>query len=67
MVWTWRYEAADGSAVALAGGDEEFSSQGDAETWIGEEWQRLLAEGIDRVVLLDDDTVIYPMSLHEAE
>ncbi|WP_345696693.1 hypothetical protein [Kitasatospora terrestris] len=67
MVWTWRYETADGAVVTPAGGAEEFSSQGDAESWIGEEWKRLLDEGIDRVVLLEDEREIYPMSLHEAE
>jgi hypothetical protein len=65
MVWTWRYEAADGSVIAQEGGAEEFSSQGDAETWIGEEYKRLLEEGVDKVVLLDDEQVIYPMSLQE--
>ncbi|WP_329584051.1 hypothetical protein OG500_27520 [Kitasatospora sp. NBC_01250] len=66
MVWTWRYEAADGAVVTPAGEDEEFSSQGDAESWIGEEWKRLLADGVERVVLLEDDQEIYPMSLREA-
>jgi hypothetical protein len=65
MVWTWRYEAADGTVITPAGGVEEFSNQGDAESWIGEEYKRLLEEGVDRVVLLDDEQVIYPMSLQE--
>ncbi|WP_035850094.1 hypothetical protein [Kitasatospora azatica] len=66
MVWTWRYEAADGTVITPEGGVEEFSSQGDAESWIGEEWKRLLEEGVDKVVLLEDEQVIYPMSLHES-
>ncbi|MFF7631868.1 hypothetical protein ACFZB9_01755 [Kitasatospora sp. NPDC008050] len=66
MVWTWRYEATDGAVITPAGGVEEFSSQGDAESWIGEEWKRLLADGVERVVLLEDDQEIYPMSLNEA-
>ncbi|MFJ7248644.1 hypothetical protein ACIQWA_29015 [Kitasatospora sp. NPDC098652] len=65
MVWTWRYEKADGSAVASALGQEEFAGQGDAETWIGESWKQLAEEGVDNAVLLDDDRVIYSMSLHE--
>ncbi|MFJ3215962.1 hypothetical protein ACIPLC_08600 [Kitasatospora sp. NPDC086801] len=66
MVWTWRYEKADGTAVVPEGGPEEFAGQGDAETWIGESWKQLVGDGIDTAVLLDDDRVIYSMSLHEA-
>ncbi|MFJ9605598.1 hypothetical protein ACIRS1_04495 [Kitasatospora sp. NPDC101176] len=66
MVWTWRYEKADGTMVAPDGGQEEFAGQGDAETWIGESWKQLAEGGVDTAVLLDDDRVIYSMSLHEA-
>lgn len=66
MAWTWRYEKTDGTPIEPPGGTEEFASQGDAESWIGETWKQLLEDGVDRVVLLDDGTVIYPMSLHEA-
>ncbi|MFI6446510.1 hypothetical protein [Kitasatospora sp. NPDC050543] len=67
MVWTWRYEKADGTVVAPPGGQqEEFSGQGDAETWIGESWKQLSEDGVDTAVLLDDERVIYSMSLHEA-
>ncbi|MFJ5232391.1 hypothetical protein ACIQBJ_21160 [Kitasatospora sp. NPDC088391] len=66
MVWTWRYEKNDGTAVAPAGGVEEFPSQGDAESWIGEEWKTLLEDGVDRVVLVEDGRDVYPMSLHES-
>jgi len=66
MVWTWRYEKGDGTVVTPADGVEEFSSQGDAESWIGEEWKQLVADGVDRVVLIEDGHEIYPMSLHEA-
>ncbi|MFD8479646.1 hypothetical protein [Kitasatospora sp. NPDC059673] len=65
MVWTWRYEKSDGTVVAQDGGAEEFSSQGDAESWIGEEWKTLLDDGVDQVVLVEDGRDIYPMSLHE--
>ncbi|CAN3980277.1 hypothetical protein WN990_04060 [Kitasatospora purpeofusca] len=66
MVWTWRYEKADGTAVAPGSGQaEEFSGQGDAESWIGENWKQLAEDGVDRAVLLDDDREIYTMSLHE--
>jgi hypothetical protein len=66
MVWTWRYEKADGSAVTPPGGQEEFPTQGDAESWIGESWKQLLEDGVDRTTLLEDGTVVYTMSLHEA-
>ncbi|MCX5213358.1 hypothetical protein OG689_29530 [Kitasatospora sp. NBC_00240] len=66
MVWTWRYEKADGTLVTPAGGQEEFPGQGDAESWIGESWKQLVEDGVDKAVLLDDDRVIYSMSLHEA-
>lgn len=65
MVWMWRYEAADGAVIPQADGVEEFSGQGDAESWIGEEWKRLLESGVEKVTLLDDQTVIYTMSLRE--
>lgn len=65
MAWTWRYERADGSVVTPAEGQEEFPTQGDAESWIGETWQRLLEDGVDQAALLDDGTAVYTMSLHE--
>ncbi|MFD7921804.1 hypothetical protein ACFV3R_21565 [Streptomyces sp. NPDC059740] len=66
MAWTWRFEAADGSEVAPSVEPEEFTTQGDAESWIGEQWRALLAGGTDRVQLLDDGKEVYPrpMSLH---
>ena len=46
---------------------ERFPSQADAESWIGESWQELAGQGVDQVVLLEDDRVVYgPMSLHTA-
>ncbi len=67
MSWTWRFEAADGTAVDGAP-TERFPSQADAESWIGESWQDLAGQGVDQVVLLEDDREVYgPMSLHAAE
>jgi len=43
MVWSWRFEKADGTAASS--GDvpkEAFGSQGDAESWLGENWRALL-------------------------
>lgn len=66
MAWTWRFETADGAEAAPAVQPEEFTTQGDAESWIGEEWKALLEGGVDQVRLFEDDTEIYagPMSLH---
>ncbi len=68
MTWTWQYEKADGSAATAANLPQEaFTSQGDAESWVGENWQGLLAVGVDQVTLLDDGKFVYgPMSLHPA-
>ena len=70
--WRWRFEDAsgavveppEGGAAATAG---SFSSQGDAESWIGEVWRELLDEGVDQVSLFEADRQVYgPMSLHTA-
>jgi hypothetical protein len=74
MAWTWRYEAADGSAVRpdgfvdAGGAPETFPSQADAETFIGESWRELLAAGVHQVTLLDGDREVYgPMGLTTPE
>lgn len=67
MTWTWRYETNAGESIDR---DESpnFDNQSDAESWIGEIWQELLAQGIDSVTLLEDDRVEYArMSLHPAD
>ena len=66
MPWTWRYEKADGTAITTDELQEAiFASQGDAESWLGENWRALLAAGVDQVSLLDDTRTEYgPMSLH---
>ena len=66
MTWSWQFEKGDGTPVTA--GDlprETFSSQGDAESWLGENWRALLAAGVDQVSLLNDARTEYgPMSLH---
>ncbi|MFJ8930152.1 MULTISPECIES: hypothetical protein [unclassified Streptomyces] len=63
--WTWRFEKSDGTEVSPAVQPEEFTTQGDAESWIGEYWKQLADGGADQVTLSEDDKVIYgPMSLH---
>jgi hypothetical protein len=75
VAFTWRYEkiAGDGSATvlpdstveaAVTGSGDHYVTQGDAESWLGENWRALLAGGVDQVSLLEDTNVVYgPMSL----
>jgi hypothetical protein len=65
MPWNWRYESVDGQAVT--GPAETFSSQADAESWIGQEWRALAELGVTQVVLVEDDRDDYKMSLLPAE
>ena len=69
--WWWRLEDASGNEVGLSGDDTEeygerrFASQADAESWVGEFWAQLAAEGVDAVTLFEVDRQVYgPMSLH---
>ncbi|WP_422773942.1 hypothetical protein ACN28C_14260 [Plantactinospora sp. WMMC1484] len=64
MPWSWRYEGADGGPVT--GPAEAFSSQADAESWIGQTWRELAAAGVASVLLVEDDRVEYKMSLQPA-
>jgi len=68
MTWTWQFEKEDGGAVSARDLPREtFSSQGDAESWLGENWRGLLDSGVDQVSLLEDARVEYgPMSLRPA-
>lgn len=61
MVWTWRFEDADGGPVEGPG--ETFSSQSDAESWLGQSWRELVASGAASAVLTEDDRLEYRMSL----
>jgi hypothetical protein len=70
MAFTWRYENAAGAevepVVPVEGEHTAFSTQSDAESWIGENWPELLAAEVEQVTLLEDGTVTYgPMSLQE--
>lgn len=70
MAYTWRYLRTDGTEIAdlpESATAESFPNQSDAESWVGETWRELLADGVDAVTLLADDQVVYgPMSLHPA-
>lgn len=68
MGWVWRYEDESGATIAPEGVPApEFSSQGDAETWLGEVWRELLDAGVKQVTLLEDGRKVYgPMGLSPA-
>ncbi len=61
MAWTWRFSGTD--SPAGADGGESFSSQSDAESWLGQQWRALAAQGITTADLIEDDRVEYSMSL----
>ncbi len=61
MGWSWRYEGADGQTVS--GPSVTFSSQADAESWIGLHWRELAETGVSTVILLEGERVEYRMSL----
>ncbi|HJE57707.1 MAG TPA: hypothetical protein K8V84_04215 [Nocardiopsis listeri] len=64
MEWTWRYHGADGAPVeARDVPAETFTSRGDAESWLGENWSELAEEGVGTVALLEDDREVYTMPL----
>ncbi|MDQ1304900.1 MAG: hypothetical protein QG671_728 [Actinomycetota bacterium] len=71
MAHSWRYLKADGSEVVPLPDEatiSDFPTQGEAESWIGEVWRDLLAQGVDAVTLVSDGVVVYgPMSLHPVE
>jgi len=65
--WWWRLEDTTGAEVAVPGdlAGQRFSSQADAESWVGETWAELADHGVDQVTLFDLDRQVYgPMSLH---
>jgi len=67
MSWHWRLEDPSGAAIDPASvGVEaaEADNQGDAESWLGENWRELLARGVATVTLLHDEDEVYgPMGL----
>lgn len=64
--WWWRLLDATGGVVDVDEeyADKRFTSQADAESWVGEFWTDLAARGVDSVVLVDVERDVYgPMSL----
>ena len=65
--WWWRLEDGSGAEVEVPSeyAGQRFSSQADAESWVGEIWAALAEAGVDAVVLMEADRTVYgPMSLH---
>jgi hypothetical protein len=66
--WTWSYLDADaqamtGETLVTTG----FPSQGEAESWLGEQWRQLTDVGVEAVTLEHEGTAVYgPMSLRAA-
>lgn len=68
---TWRWQLLDAAGADISdkvdpsGRELRFTSQGDAESWIGEAWRQLVEDGVDAVTLFEADREVYgPMSLH---
>lgn len=57
MSWTWVLETADGHEQ---GRSEEFTSRGDAESWIGETHRELVQQGVVQARLLDGEREVAP-------
>lgn len=70
--WTWQLVDADGAdldvvTTASGSGSRDFASQSDAETWLGEVWRELAAQGVAEASLTVDGRVHYgPMPLAES-
>ena len=66
-VWRWRLLDAAGAELgpeAVGAPSPRFTSQSDAESWVGETWRELVDDGVDAVTLLEGDREVYgPMSL----
>lgn len=65
--WWWRLEDSAGAEVEVTGdlAGQRFASQADAESWVGEIFSDLAAEGVDGVTLFEGERRVYgPMSLH---
>ncbi len=70
MTWTWRLEDPDGATIDPATLGVEVpgaDNQGDAESWLGENWRDLLDRGVATVSLFEGDRKAYgPMGLAPA-
>ncbi len=67
MSWYWRLEDPSGAELDPAAVGVEVpraDNQGDAESWLGENWRDLLERGVATVTLFDGGQEVYgPMGL----
>jgi hypothetical protein len=67
MSWYWRLEDPSGAELDPAAVGVEVpraENQGDAESWLGENWRDLLERGVATVTLFDGGRQVYgPMGL----
>ena len=67
MSWRWRLEDPSGATIdpgSIGMEVPEAENQGDAESWLGENWRELLARGVATVSLFEGDEQVYgPMGL----
>ena len=67
MSWIWVYTQASGepaTSLPQEAVTESFNSQEEAEEYLGQTWQKLLAAGVAGVSLFDGTEKVYgPMSL----
>ena len=67
MSWYWRLEDPSGAELDPAAIGVEVprtDNQGDAESWLGENWRDLLERGVATVTLFDGGQEVYgPMGL----
>jgi hypothetical protein len=60
--FTWQYEPDTNTAEEAS----SFTSQSDAESWLGEAWRQLAEAGVTGVSLFSDGNKLYgPMPLSE--
>ena len=65
MTFSWSAGDEPTGSTPVAGLDQEFPTQADAETWLTSSYEDLVDAGVDEVTLLEGDRVVYgPMSLH---
>ncbi len=62
MSVVWRY-LADGGASC--GSSRAFDDRQGAEAWLAESWAKLLESGIAAVELVEDERILFRMSLRE--
>lgn len=68
MAWTWRYHETDEApAESTKPQPEVFTSRGDAESWLGENWAELAEAGVETVTLLEEEREVYTMPLAAEE